>query len=110
LWQNICIERREPPHTADELHEQLRAEVSLSNIELFEDLALLYDEETIASLKENFAIRYRRAVGVFPDQRHIFADSLNRIVAGGRQSVADVIAILDRQFQPKGSSSAVDCG
>lgn len=90
------IESRIPPLTADELHEQLRAEVRLSQIELFEDLAELHDTEPSVRLRAEFAERYRRGVGVYPALRQEFKAAMERIVAGvGNRPIADIIESLE---------------
>jgi hypothetical protein len=97
-----------PEFTGDELLEQLRAESHLAKIDLFEDLAGLYEFESVSKRREAYAERYRRNVGVFPEQRYDLKTALERIVAGGRQPVADVIEIFRRKHQTNGSASVSD--
>lgn len=93
-----------PPLSADELLEQFRAETRLANMDLFEDLAILYETETTASLRKKFAQRYLRLIGVVPEQRQEFRAALKRIVAGGRQPIADVVELFAHQRQANGST------
>jgi folate-dependent tRNA-U54 methylase TrmFO/GidA len=93
-----------PPLTAEDLLEQLRAETRLSKIDLFEDLAALYEEERVPKFRQDFAQRYGKAVGVAPEQREEFKEALEGIVAGGRQSVANLIDVFNRERHANGSS------
>jgi hypothetical protein len=94
-----------PPYAADDLLEQLRAESRLANMDLAEDLASVYETEATQALRARYADAYLRCVGVVPEQRSDFREALQWIVAGGRQSVADVIEGFRRERHANGSLS-----
>lgn len=73
------------------MREQLRADALLAKMDLVSDLAALHDEARDRSLRAIYAAQYRRLIGVSPSNRQAFQAALERIVAGGRQSIADVL-------------------
>lgn len=68
----------------------------------FHDLAHRFEQKASAHLRQEYAERYRRVIGVHPAAREEFRQALERICAGGRMPVQDVIAVLERDYSPNG--------
>jgi hypothetical protein len=81
--------------SADQLREQLKADVCMADLDLFEDLADLHDTEGSAKLRVEFANRYRKILGVNPPQRHKFKEGLQGILDGNGKFIADVISEIE---------------
>jgi len=82
----------EPRYESNRRHrEELRAEQKLAEMDLYEDLAALHEEETCNVLKARFAERYRELIGVHPDNRDQLREAMERVRDGGGADVADVI-------------------
>ena len=86
--------------SADQLMEQLRADIHLANLDLFEDLALLHDTEPNAQLRADFARQYHKLLGVDPPQRLKFQAGLQAILDGNGKIVAELIANLEAPAPP----------
>ena len=82
--------------TAEELHEALRADVKLAELDLYADLAALWEEETVPELRQQHAAWYRRLLGVHPAKRDAVREGLLRIQAGGGMPVADLADLINR--------------
>ena len=91
--------------SADNLDDSLKAELVLADMELCEDFALLFADETCPQLRAWFARRYERSIGVHPDVRAELGQALKRIAEGGGAAVTDVIDQCRRAFQENGSPS-----
>lgn len=61
----------------------------------FEGLAVESVKATADALRRSFAERYRRLIGVDPSRRQEFRSALERIRAGGRMPVQDVLEVLN---------------
>jgi hypothetical protein len=98
LWKNfrITLLPREP--SADELVEAIRAKAVLADMDFHEDLAELFETEPDALLRREFAERYRSLIGVYPTQRHIFREGLERVRELGGTPVASMIEALRRAY------------
>lgn len=79
------------PLSADDYREALNADCKLAELELYDDLAALHDEETCPRMRQLYAQRFRELVGVHPDQRDEFQQALERIRDGGGVPVQDVV-------------------
>lgn len=84
------------PAPPDE-REVIRAEALLARLEFHAELAELYETETSARLRERYADRYRRLLGVAPEQRQALQAALAGVVAGSGQRVAGVLQDLARE-------------
>jgi len=71
------------------------AELRLERVAAHEDVAEFFDSETIPAERHRFAESYRRLVGVHPENRHEFRQSLERICDGGGLPVDDLIAVFN---------------
>lgn len=65
-------------------------------MDFHEDLAEFFETEPHAELRRDFAERYRKLIGVYPDQRQTFREGLERVRDGGGMRIADMIATLRR--------------
>ena len=84
--------------SADQLREHLRADRLLADIDLFEDLARLYEEEPKAVARADFAARYRNILGIHPQHRSTFQQGLQAILGGNGKFVQELI----RELEPQG--------
>ena len=91
--------------SAGRIDDSLKAELVLADMELCEDFALLFKDETCPELRAWFARKYERLIGVHPDARGELGQALERIAAGGGAAVTDVIDQCGRAFQQNGSLS-----
>ena len=73
------------------------AELRLERVAAHEDVAEFFDNETVPAERQLFAESYRRLVGVHPDDRHEFRQSLERIRDGGGMPVGDLIDEFNRR-------------
>ena len=73
------------------------AELQLERVEAHEDVAEFFDNETVPVERQQFAESYRRLVGVHPDDRHEFRQTLERIRDGGGMPVGDLIEEFNRR-------------
>ena len=100
--------------SADTIDESLKAELVLADMDLCEEFALLFEDETCPKLRSWFARRYERLIGVHPDTRIELGQALKRIAEGSGAAVSDVIDQCRRAFQQNGSlsdnRSAVESG
>jgi uncharacterized protein YutD len=97
------------PATAEELREARKAETKLAQMNFVEDIADFYDQETCEELRDEFAGRYERIVGVHPSHRAMLRGVLEGVRdRDGRQStpVAEIIAQLRDRCQVSGLSSS----
>ena len=69
---------------------------------LHERLADRCEREVSPSLRAEYADRYRELIGVDPNQRGEFRAALERIDAGGRMPVQDVIDLLRKRYDANG--------
>ena len=103
-----------PPFSVEAFEASLDAECRLASLELFEDLALLCEEEQRESLRERFAEQYRSTVGVYPDLRHRYREGLERIRAGSGMPCANLIELIRLRyasgFSPLPSPSPLHSG
>lgn len=76
-----------PPHRC-----ALQAEALLARLELAEELAACHDAEPCAQLRQRYAERYRRAVGVAPHRREELRAALQQLGETGRRPVAEILA------------------
>jgi hypothetical protein len=60
-----------------------------------EELAQLAETEPHQVIRQSFAERYRRLIGVDPSRRQELREALERIRAGGRMPVQDVLDVLN---------------
>ena len=90
---------------ANQIDESLKAELVLADMELCEEFALLFEDETCPKLRVWFARKYERLIGVHPDARSELGQALTRIAEGGGAVVSDVIDQCRRAFQQNGSLS-----
>jgi hypothetical protein len=95
LWQHFLISERQRQLSAEELDEVLKADVKLAELDLYADLAALWETETVPGLREHHAAWYRRLLGVHPAKRAAFRDGLLRIQAGGGMPVEDLAHLID---------------
>jgi hypothetical protein len=77
--------------TAKRFLEESKAERVLAQMELFEDVAELWETEGVPGLKQRFATQYRKLMGVGPEHRGEFRAELERIKDGGGGSIQDAI-------------------
>lgn len=84
-----------PLPSAGDYPQEVEAELKLAEMDRHENLAA--EAKAATSFGYVFADRYRELIGVAPEQRHKLRAALERIRAGGGQSVENVIAILRRQ-------------
>ncbi len=73
------------------------AELRLERVAAHEDVAEIFDTETVPTERQQFAESYRRLVGVHPDDRHEFRQALERIRDGGGMPVDDLIEAFNRR-------------
>ncbi|MBC7815807.1 MAG: hypothetical protein IAG10_02785 [Planctomycetaceae bacterium] len=73
------------------------AELQLLKLDAEEWLAVFHDQAEHDYLRSAFAEKYRTAVGVHPEKREEFRESLLRVRDGSGMPVADVIEALNRQ-------------
>ena len=73
------------------------AELKLELLDVHEDVAEFYDQETLPEYRQRFAESYRRLVGVHPALRNEFREALIRVRNGGGMPVADVMDVLNRR-------------
>ena len=71
------------------------AELRLERVVVHEDVAEVFDSETVPAERQQFAESYRRLVGVHPADRHEFRQALERIRDGGGLPVGDLIAVFN---------------
>lgn len=81
--------------SADELHEILRAEVKLADLDLYEEVARAVETEPLSAVREVYAAQYREYLGISVDQRDVLRAALERIQGGGGDSVANVVQRLN---------------
>ena len=82
--------------TAKELHEALRADVKLAELDLYADLAAFWEEETVPELRQQHAAWYRQLLGVHPAKRDAFREGLLRISVGRGTPVEDLAELIRR--------------
>ena len=104
--QNVRINAPSRRLSAADLREQLRADRVLASTDLFEDLADLHDTEESPRLRQQFAERYRRLIGVHPDLRAEFRTALHNILNDGGGAVDDVIELIHRDHENSAGASA----
>ena len=73
------------------------AELKLELLDVHEDVAEFYDQETLPEYRKRFAESYRRLVGVHPARRDEFRDALIRIRDGGGMPVKLLMEVLNRR-------------
>ena len=95
-WHHFFIPERIRQPTAEELHEGLRADVKLAELELYADVAALWEEETVPELRQQHAAWYRQLLGVHPAKRDAFREGLIRISGGGGMPVEDLADLINR--------------
>jgi hypothetical protein len=103
---NFSVPETERTLTTAELREALQAECKLAELDLYEDLAALHDEETCPVLRRYFAERYATILGVQPDRREELRSALEPIRDGSGASVAALLADLRRDYPRNGSGPA----
>ena len=97
----MCIVEFARQPTAEQCREELKADRKLAEMDLFADLAELYETEQSPRLRQRFADRYRRLIGVHPEQRKEFRAALERVLAGGGMPVEDVIDLINRDHEKR---------
>ena len=90
--------------SAEEWEQQLQAEQRLAEIDLFEDLAILVEEEPCLAIRKEMANRYRKLIGVWPTQRDAFRMGLEHVRAAGGISPGDLAEQIERDHQQNGST------
>lgn len=98
---SITSDRRQPIWA--NLRASLDAEVALANQEIAKDFLDLWETETCPKLKQFFADRYRRLVGIDPSRHDELQQALEQGRDGSGESVTDIIATVNRQRHEKGS-------
>jgi hypothetical protein len=86
-----------PTPAPEQYESELDAELALANMTLYEDLAEMWERETDAELRRDFAQLYRDAIGVDVERREEFREAMERIKQGSTMVVKDVVAILGGQ-------------
>lgn len=86
--------RTERTLTPAELHQALDAECKLAEMDLYEDLALLHDDEPCPILRRWYAERYRKLIGVLPQRRLELQHALERVREDGTPPVREIIDAL----------------
>lgn len=72
-------------------------------MEFLEEAAACAESDGLSILRLNLKNRYRAVVGVNPEHREELRAALERVRAGGRMAVADVIDLINRDHHAKGS-------
>jgi len=93
-----------PGLSAEGWEEQLQAEQRLAEMDLFEDLALLAEEEDCTAIRKQMANRYRNLIGVWPVHRDEFRLGLERLKAAGGMLPRDLADEIEREHQQNGST------
>ena len=75
----------------------------LRKCDLFEDLAILAEEEECTAIRKQLANRYRNLIGVWPTHCDEFRLGLERVKAAGGMSPRDLAEHIDRDHQQNGS-------
>jgi hypothetical protein len=70
-------------------------------MDFHEDLAELFEAETDAARRRDFAETYQRLIGVYPTERHTFREGLERVRDGGGMPIPDMIAALRRDYHAR---------
>jgi hypothetical protein len=95
----------------DRYRHSLDADVVLSRIDLFEDLAQLHAEADCDAERQRFATQYRALLGFHPDQREQVRESLQHVHHEGNRPVQDLLSDFARQSEnlyppPSGSAAS----
>src|SRR5262249_9805234 len=76
--------------TAENYRNIYAAESRLAKLDFLIDLAELHDTEPCPRLRQSFAERYRKLIGVHPDLRERFRAGLERLRVTGMISVEEL--------------------
>ena len=104
-WQRFLVRNHFRSPEARRWREEIEAERLLAHLDLFEDLAQLAAEETIAGLRDRHRTRYEQLIGIEPERREELRSALTRVVDGAASWHDEVANLLQNAAQQNGSSA-----